>query len=233
MLKLPENVDRETFWMWAVPLVLAHLAFSIAAAARVPGMAAGDIVVTIWYIVLLARRFRDIGWPGWIAVAFVVATMVVIPFGFLGYAIANELPMAEFATQFNRIGMFTGAANLVLLIMAGSMKGKAPAVAEPAVAAVHAPAEAGPSVAPSAAPVEPRKPDPFVVGAVTVFAVAVIGLIVALLLRPQQATQAVYSPSVSPPPAMTSSGNETESNGLTKNTNDFLRQFSQQPGASR
>lgn len=238
-LKLPkENVDRETFWMWAVPLAFLHVVASFASAAGIPAASTGDTILVIWYAIVLGRRFGNIGWPAWIAVALVVTTMVVIPLGLVGYAIAKNIPRTEFMSLMGTVGVFNIGVNLIMMVVAGSVRGNAPAAPAPASLDGFGPP-------PIAAPAEPRRPDPIVVGAVIVFAVAAIGLVVALLFPHQHATQALSSPppvsslpAVIPAPAVTpsrpigSAGGEVQSNGLTKNTNDFLRQLSQQPRAA-
>ncbi|MBR0894552.1 hypothetical protein JQ616_06280 [Bradyrhizobium tropiciagri] len=241
-MKFPETVDREVFWTWAVPLVIAHVALSLAGRAGITGVSALDTVAVLWLARLLARRFRNIGWSGWIGASFLIGTMLVIPLGIVGYAIANKLPPAQFETLTGAVGLVSAVVNLVLLIVAGSVPGKAspnpeveaasgpgqpavPATApDPVIAAVPSPDQA--SLLP-AAPVpsaQPGKPDVLAISVNVAFAVAVIGLVVALLFPRQHATQALTSP----PPVSNSGGYQTQSNGLTKDTNDFLRQLSQQ-----
>ncbi|QPF84725.1 hypothetical protein IC762_34930 [Bradyrhizobium genosp. L] len=214
--------------------MLVHVVASLAAAAGVPAVGTADIIIVIWYALILVRRFKDIGWPGWIAALIVIATTVVIPLGLVPYAIANKLPDAQFMALLRTVGLFSSGVNLVLLIVAGSVKGRPAAVvaqAAPDVAAVPAPAEVGASPMLPDTVVERRRPDPLTVGTVAVAAVVVLGLIVAWRFPQQRATQASSSPTVSLPPVMNSPDNQVQSNGLTKNTNDFLRQLSQQPRA--
>jgi hypothetical protein len=72
-------------------------------------------------------------------------------------------------------------------------------------------------------------PNVFAVSAIViVLVVAVVGISIALIPRP-------YATSASSAPSQVSiQGRQTQSNGLTKDTNDFLRQLSQQaPGPAK
>jgi len=220
MMKLPERVDRRAFWTWAIPLVIAHVVLSVAASAGVNGMGAVDTLIIIMLAALVARRFRDIGWRGWIGGSFVIATMLVVPLAVTAYALANNLRPAQFMEAMNEVGLVTGTANLVLLAVAGYVQSSRldePIPADPVVDALQPPAEAS---SPPVAVDEHRMPNVFAVSA----AIIVVGISIALLIpRP-------YATSTSSAPSQASiQGQQTQSNGLTKDTNDFLRQLSQHP----
>jgi hypothetical protein len=236
-MKLPERTDQPTFWLYAVPLVLAHLALGfILTKGSNGGLGGIDTVVIIALAAVVGGRFKDIGWPGWIGPTFMLGTMLVIPILVAAYAITNRLPPDQFMALMNPVGLVVGVANFVLLVVAGTMPGKEPAAAAtaPAVESVQAAVEPDPSLTAPVAAAEPRKADPMVIGAIAVFALAVVGLVVVLVLFPQQhASQALSSPPA--PPASVSAPstavrpNQVQGYGLTKDTADFLRQMSQQP----
>lgn len=228
-MKLPEKIDRAVFWQWAVPLLLVHLVLAFVFVAGANGTGGIDTVVLLWLAAVLAARFKDIGWPAWIGASFLIVSMLLIPLAVAGYAIANKLPPAQFMALMNPVGLVVGIANLILLVIAGSVESKEPAA--PGVAGrlpdvVQSSTDANAAPAEPIAPPESRSPDPLVVGVVIVFGVVAIGVFVALLMPHQQAIQASM-PSVLPSPR--AGAREVGSNGLTKDTNDFLRQLSQQP----
>jgi hypothetical protein len=226
MMKLPERVDRRAFWTRAIPLVIAHVALAGAAMAGVNGTGALDTIVIIVLAALVARRFRDIGWRGWIGGSFVIATMLGAPLAVTAYAIANDLRPAQFMEVMNEIGLVTGTANLVLLAVAGYVQSSGLDEPIPAhlVVDVSQPAEAS---LPTAAANEHRVPNVFAMSAAIIVLVVVVGISIALLIPRPSATS---TPTASAPSQATSiQGQQTESNGLTKNTNDFLRQLSQRP----
>src|SRR5258708_2916101 len=86
-MKLPERVDRRAFWTWVIPLLIARLVLAALAAAGVKAAGAFDMFITIMLATLVAARFRDIGWRGWIGASFVIATMVVAPLALFAYLI--------------------------------------------------------------------------------------------------------------------------------------------------
>lgn len=224
MMKLPERVDRRAFWTWAIPLVIAHVVLSVAASAGVNGMGAVDTLIIIMLAALVARRFRDIGWRGWIGGSFVIATMLVAPLAVTAYAIANNLRPAQFMEAMNEVGLVTGAANLVLLAVAGYVQSSRldePIPADPVVDALQPPAEAS---SPPVAGDEHRMPNVFAVSAAIIVLVVVMGISIALLIPRPYATSTPSAPSQA-----SIQGRQTQSNGLTKDTNDFLRQLSQHP----
>ncbi|KJC57442.1 hypothetical protein UP10_28765 [Bradyrhizobium sp. LTSPM299] len=225
-MKLPETVDRRVFWTWAVPLVIAHVALSVAVRAGVNGMGGADTIALIALALLIARRFRDIGWSGWIGGSFVIGTMLVVPLLVVAYAITNDLPPAQFIALMNPVGLVVASANLVLLVVAGCVQGKGLVAPGPAVDALQSPDEGSPSPAPA----KSREPNLVVIGSAAVVAVAVIGAAVFALLPHQHAAQAsMSSPVPSSSPSVRPGTNQIGTNGLTKDTNDFLRQLSQQP----
>ena len=224
MIKLPERVDRHAFWTWAIPLVIAHVGLSGVAMAGVNGMGALDALVIVMLAALVARRFRDIGWRGWIGGSFVIATMLVAPLAVAAYAIANNLRPAQFMEAMNEVGLVTGAANLVLLAVAGYVQSSRldePILAAPVVDALQPPPEAS---SPPVAADGHRMPNVFAMSAAIVALVVVVGISIALLIPRPYATSTPSAPS-----QVSIQGRQTQSNGLTKDTNDFLRQLSQHP----
>ena len=80
-----------------------------------------------------------------------IATMLVAPLAVTVYAIANNLRPAQFMEAMNEVGLVTGAANLVLLAVAGyvpSSRLDEPIPTAPAVDALQPPA--GPAAQPVA-----------------------------------------------------------------------------------
>ena len=72
------------------------------------------------------------------------------------------------------MGLVSAIANLVLLIVAGAVKGNAPAdplPAGPVVVVAQSPDEASRSPEQPVAPAEPRRPDALVIGAVAMFVI--------------------------------------------------------------
>lgn len=225
MIKLPERVDRRAFWTWAIPLVIAHLVLSVAAMAGVNGMGAVDTLIIIILAALVAYRFRDIGWRGWIGGSFVIATMLVAPLAVTVYAIANNLRPAQFMEVMNEVGLVTGVANLVLLAVAGFVQSRrleAPIPADPVVEALQPLAEGSSSRGTAN---ELRVPNVFAVSAAIIVLVVVVGISITSLIPRPFATRSTSSA----PSQASIQGLQTQSNGLTKDTNDFLRQLSQHP----
>jgi uncharacterized membrane protein YhaH (DUF805 family) len=85
------------------------------------GVGSFDTVLIVLLAATVAGRFRDIGWPAWLAAAFILITMLGIPVAVMGVAIERNVSPAEFTQWLFRIGQVTGLANLVLLVVAGSM----------------------------------------------------------------------------------------------------------------
>jgi hypothetical protein len=245
-LKVPERLDRPTFWQWAICLVLGHIVLALLTATG--GMPFGglDTLAILALALVRGARFRDIGWPVWIGPTFMLVTMLALPLVALGYAIASSLSPPELLKLMNGIGLFTAPANLLLLIVTGSVPAAAAAnsteAAAPVVmsqASALAPdmisiSAAAPSPdlsqasseatsLPSAAPAGSGRTDLLVAGGA--------GLIIMLIVG------GVIVHAVSLGPANTARPNPPagylESNGLTKDTNDFLRQLSRQQPARR
>jgi uncharacterized membrane protein YhaH (DUF805 family) len=199
-MKLPERVDRRAFWTWVIPLVIAHVGLSALAVAGVNGTGGLDTAVIIVLAALVAARFRDIGWRGWIGASFMIATMLVSTLAVTAYAIANNLPPAQFMEAMNKVGLIVGPANLVLLLVSGSVRGSGPVdpiPADPVVDALQPPAEAR---SPSAAQDEQRVPSVLAMTAgimlvTLVVVVAVVGIAIALLAPRRYATSAPSAPS--------------------------------------
>src|SRR5215475_9232612 len=135
MKKPRKRLDRPSFWKWAIPLVLGLVVLAIlgpSGALRLVGefdtglnaVAAITLAIALVFLVLivllamaLARRFRDIGWPAWIGPTILLFTTLGPPFLDAGYTFADEI---------RDIGdLVSMAVDLVLLIVAGSVPGKA------------------------------------------------------------------------------------------------------------
>jgi hypothetical protein len=124
MEKSSNRLDRPTFWMWVVPLVLGHFFLAFLTLSDIAGaFAYFDNVLFIFLAIALARRFRDIGWPVWIGPTILLVTMLALPFLFYGLAIANHAG-DEIVPLLSLYGLLAGLANLVLLVVAGSVSGK-------------------------------------------------------------------------------------------------------------
>jgi hypothetical protein len=121
--KFPERLDRPTFWMWVVPLVLGHLLLTAVLVAGANGLGAIDTVVIIWLAMVVAARFKDIGWPRWIAPIFMLGTMLLLPLVAVGFAIATKAAPDKLLSWINNVGLIAGSANLLLLAVAGSVPG--------------------------------------------------------------------------------------------------------------
>lgn len=137
MKELPKRLDRPSFWKWAIPLVLGIVVLPIlrvsSVARSVGGINAVVIVVSaigivrlvliVLLAVALARRFRDIGWPAWIGPTILLVTMVGLPILVVGSATATyDSTLLEWVPT---IGWISDSVSLVLLIVAGSMSGRA------------------------------------------------------------------------------------------------------------
>ncbi|HEY4919980.1 MAG TPA: hypothetical protein VII40_07740 [Xanthobacteraceae bacterium] len=124
MGKLPKRLDRPSFWMWAVPLVLGHLVLGfIMMNGNIGPFGVVDTLIIVWLARALASRFRDIGWPVWIGPTILLVTMLGLPFLVLGYGIMSGAG-DQIMQWFSLIGLIAGPVNLVLLIVAGSVPGK-------------------------------------------------------------------------------------------------------------
>jgi uncharacterized membrane protein YhaH (DUF805 family) len=198
-MTLPERVDRRAFWTWATPLVAAHVGLAALAVAGVNAVGALDTFIIIILAMLVARRFRDIGWRGWIGGTFMIASMVVAPLAVTAYAIAGNLQFAQATDAMNSVGLVVGIANLVLLVVSGSVRGsgRADPIPAGAVDALQPPAEAR---SPSAAQDAQRVPRVVAMTAgimleTLVVVVAVVGIGIALSAPPPYATSAPSAPS--------------------------------------
>jgi hypothetical protein len=253
-MKFPPRLDRPTFWMWVVPLVLGHLLLAAILMSGAKGLGAIDTVVIVWLAMVVAARFKDIGWPRWIAPVFMLGTMLVLPLVAVGFAIATNAAPANLLSLINNIGLIAGLANLLLLIVAGSVPGDPQADRLAAAVQVF---DDGPPVLELPPPVPVSSPavavsrfqarDAWVVGGgagiIVLILAAVFGGVFnahrqqgpapvsARVSAPAYAPVSVYTPAPAPsqpvrviPPQI-----NVESNGLTKSTNDFLRQLSQSP----
>ena len=137
MEKSRKRLDRPSFWKWAIPLMLGLVVLAIlgvSGAARVGGIDTVVIVVSAKALVrlvlilllamALARRFRDITWPAWIGPTFLLVAMLGLPVLVVGYANAtNEYDIVLVWSPI--VGWISDSVSLLLLIVAGSMPGKA------------------------------------------------------------------------------------------------------------
>ena len=125
MEKSPKRLDRRTFWMWVVLLVLGHVLANLSSprssAALLP-MIGIDEVILILLAIALARRFRDIGWPVWIGPTILLVT-IGLPFLGIGIAMMNHAG-DQIMQWLQLYGLISGPLNLVLLIVAGFVPGK-------------------------------------------------------------------------------------------------------------
>ena len=242
-LKVPERLDRPTFCLWAICLVAAHIVLTLLTMNGAP-FGAMDSLVVVALALVVGARFRDVGWPVWIGVTFVLVTMLALPLVATGYAIASGLSTPMFMDLMNRIGLFAGPVNLLLLVVAGAVPGTATAVSTEAAASVvvrepsaltpdittapardAAPQSGGTTSQPSAASPNSDRKGILVLGG---------GALVILLIM-----GSFFVRTYSPPPAPVSTARTSppatyqQSNGLTKETNDFLQQLSRQQPARR
>jgi len=238
MFKVPGVLDRAAFWPWAVCLMLGHILLALATMSGAK-LGALDTLVVIALALAIGARFRDIGWPQWTGVTFVLLTMLVGPLGVTAYAISNNLRPAQFMEAMNVYGWFSGPLNLALLIVAGAMPGRGVPPAESgAVVSEHAPfdgvasqgasaVQAATTAATTAASSNAQSSFAQMRSTLLISASGILALLVVAVLliyaRTPQPT-AVSPTAVSPGPA------GVGSNGLTKETSDYLRQL--QSGAT-
>jgi hypothetical protein len=123
----PRQLDRATFRLWAVGLVAAHIIAVIAAANGADLLGKLDTPIILFLAWALAARSRDIGWPAWMAPAFLLVTMLFSPFLLLAYLIATGNKSADFLGLASMIGLVTGPLNLILLVVAAFVPGQASA----------------------------------------------------------------------------------------------------------
>jgi|SRR5215471_4008254 len=127
MEKSPKRLDRRTFWMWVVLLVLGHVLANVSMP-RVPAallpMIGIDEVILILLAIALARRFRDIGWPVWIGPTILLVT-IGLPFLGIGIIAMMNHASDQIMQWLPLYGLISGPLNLVLLIVAGFVPGKA------------------------------------------------------------------------------------------------------------
>src|SRR5262245_49240176 len=149
MKKPRKRLDRPSFWKWAIPLVLGEVVLAIldqSGAVRLVGefdtglnavaaitlaltaMALVRLVLTVLLAMALARRFRDIGWPAWIGPTILLLTTLGPPFLFVGYGIATYVnEIRDIPEWVSMVHWISDSVHLVLLIVAGSVPGKASA----------------------------------------------------------------------------------------------------------
>jgi hypothetical protein len=172
-----------------------------------------------------------------------LVTMLALPMVALGYAIIFHLSPPEMLKLLNGIGLFNAPANLLLVLVAGlvprqvaaSTQGSAPAMMSQASAVASG--SSSPAAALSnLAEVFGESPSPPVAEKASydhaiLLCVGGAGLIILLIVGAVIVHGAPAAPvnTVTPSPT----AGHIERNGLDKNTNDFLRQLSQQQPARR
>jgi uncharacterized membrane protein YhaH (DUF805 family) len=122
-----ERLDRANFWGWAIFLIIAHLVITFAmvqGAMRYLG--AVDTLAILVLALATGGRFRDFGWPAWIPVVFMIATMIVLPMVVIGVAFTNNAKPDMFLDWANLVGLVSGFANILLIVIAGLIPGKPP-----------------------------------------------------------------------------------------------------------
>ena len=142
-MKKPRKwLDRPSFWKWAIPLVLGLVVLvilNVSGAARsvrlvggvnalvilVSAMALVRLVLIVLLAIVLARRFRDVGWPAWIGPTILLVTMVGLPFLVVGYTTATATYDSDILRWTPVVNWISDSVSLVLVIVAGSMPGKA------------------------------------------------------------------------------------------------------------
>jgi hypothetical protein len=239
-LKVPERLDRDDFWLWAVCLVFAHIVLTLLSAGGGP-FGALDTLAIVALALVVGARFRDIGWPVWIGPTFMLVTMLALPLVAVGYAIATNLSPPELLKLMNAIGLVAGPTNLLLLIVAGSVRGTAAAnpsaqvvMPEPSAVAPDMMATATPAPdpsrgsedatsQPSAAPAVSGRTGLLIVGGGGLVILLIVGSFLVRTVPPAPVNTATPAPPAS----------NLQSNGLTKETNDFLQQLSRQQPAKR
>lgn len=252
----PDRLDRPAFWVWVVPLVLGHVLLTFMMVSGAKGFGAIDTLLVLFYARVLGSRFRDIGWPGWIAPTFVIVTMIVIPLLGLGIAIGSHTRPDEFMNLISSIGSIMGPANLLLMVVAGVVPGRerddpaAPLPVSPETVATGALPAPGTAISPPSEADKFSTKDALVVGggALAILLIVYFGVSSAInSTKPRQ--QASSPPSPVPWQTLPRSDQpvqnraeqqnsatqqmQVESNGLTKYTNDFLRQLQQSPANRR
>ena len=153
MKKPRKRLDRPSFWKWAIPLVLGLVVLAIlgrsgavrlvrefdtgldaaaAIALALTAMALVRLVLIVLLAMALARRFRDIGWPAWIGPTILLFTTLGPPIfvaGYVFYTIAtyvNDI-RNDIWEWVSMAGWISDSVDVVLLIVAGSVPGKASA----------------------------------------------------------------------------------------------------------
>jgi len=139
-MKKPRKwLDRPSFWKWAILLVLGLVVLVIPdvngvvrsvggkdrdiVAIVLIAMALVRLVLMVLLAIALARRFRDIGWPAWIGPTILLVTQLGPPFFLTGYLFATyDSDILEWRPM---VSWISDCVSLVLLIVAGSMPGKA------------------------------------------------------------------------------------------------------------
>src|SRR5262245_18102410 len=148
MKKPRKRLDRPSFWKRTIPLVLGLVVLAILDWSRVVRLVgefdtglsavvaitlgltamASVLVLTVLLAMALARRFRDIGWPAWIGPTILLFTTLGPPFLFVGYGIATYVnDIRDIPEWVSMVHWISDSVDLALLIVAGSVPGKASA----------------------------------------------------------------------------------------------------------
>jgi hypothetical protein len=225
MFKSLHRIDRGTFWLWAIPIVCGHGLFALAAAYHVQtSLGAVDTGLIVVLAIVLAGRFRDIGWPVWIAPTFLLGTMLVIPMAVLFYMISIGTAGSAFLPALTVISQFSGLANIVLLVLAGSVPGRS---MPPGQLSGDDPDGGVDAKQPPTAFEKPqhRAADPLLVaGGGIVALLLIVAIVVGISSAVRGPNAQVTATSVAP--------TSPTGNGLTKETNDFLRSLAKtSPGS--
>jgi len=229
MLKSLNRLDRPTFWMWVIPIALAHLLLSMLAASSMSlGVTSPwgtmDTLVIFVLAMAIAGRFRDIGWPSWIGGLFPVVTMLLLPFAALVYEISAGNAAHHFPESLMVVGQFNLAANCLLIVLAGSVPGRS--TPSDQTSGDHS----DDGLAAKQPPTAFEQPKPAAVGplvfaaggivAIALVTAAVVG-ITSAAKKPNAEVMVTSAATTSPTASPTA--NPSGKMVLTKETNDFLR----------
>jgi hypothetical protein len=230
IVKVAERLNRETFWMYAVPLVVGHAIVSlIVTVSWFGGLGGLDIVILWWLARVVGSRFRDIGWPAWAGISFVIVTMMALPL--IAVAVAAAVEPRRTLEVLNVTGLVVAPLNLLLIVVAGSVPGTATTSLARLAAAFDEPEKQEEPAAVIAPPITVMAATrPLLVGGACVaIAVLVAVFVHSLFSAPTSPAVSLPSPPRAGSYATVRPGDQPAAGtGLTKETNDFLRQFSAQ-----
>jgi hypothetical protein len=217
MFKSLYRIDRSTFWLWAIPILFVHGLVAVAIAYNVKtSLGPVDTGLIVVLAMALAGRFRDIGWPVWIGPTFLLGTALVMPLALLFYMISIGTAGSAYLPAMTGIGLFSSLGNIVLLVVARCVPGLSTPPGQPSD---DDPNDGLDAEQPPTAFEEPQhggaSPLLFAagaIGALLLVGAAVVGFSSAVK-GPNAAVEATTAPTADP----------YGKNGLTKETNDFLR----------